>query len=177
MVTFIYRLFGASVLDQDVYEELERNPATIAQALTVVVLASVAGAIGAGLTDDRTVPTLALVTAISIGLWLAWAMLAFQIGTRVLPEPGTHATWGELLRTTGFAAAPGLFQVFGGLTPWPLTIFAISLLWMLAAMTMALQRALDYRRIWRAFAVAGASAALIVLIAMLASLALTPAVR
>ena len=104
-------------------------------------------------------------------------MLAFQIATRLLPEPGTHATWGELLRTTGFAAAPGLFQVFGGLTPWPLPIFVLSLLWMLAAMTMALQRALDYRRVWRALAVAGASAALIMLIATLASLALTPPVR
>ena len=49
--------------------------------------------------------------------------------------------------------------------------------WMFAAMVMALQRALDYRRAWRALAVAGVSAGLILLIAALASLAMAPRLR
>ncbi|HEX5214034.1 MAG TPA: hypothetical protein VFV98_01155 [Vicinamibacterales bacterium] len=177
MVTFLHRLFGASVLDQDVYEELEHTPATIGQAGAVVILASVAAGIGAGLSGGGGVRTIAAASAISVVLWLAWAMLAFQIGTRLLPEAGTHATWGELLRTTGFAAGPGLLQVFGAITPWPWTIFIASWIWMFAAMAMALQRALDYRHVWRAFAVAGASAALILLIVMLAGVAMVAGLR
>jgi len=177
MGTFLYRLLGASVLDPDMYEELEHNPATISQAVAVVVLASVAGGIGAGFAADHAMRTIAIGSVISIGLWLAWAMLAFQIGTRLLPEPGTHATWGQLLRTTGFAAAPGLLQVFGAISAWAEPIFVASLLWMFAAMVMALQRALDYRRAWRALAVAGVSAGLILLIAALASLAMAPRLR
>jgi hypothetical protein len=81
------------------------------------------------------------------------------------------------VRTTGFAATPGLLQVFGAVTPWAEELFIASLLWMFAAMVVALQRALDYRRPWRAFAVAGTSAALALLIVTLASLAFAPTVR
>ena len=177
MTLFLYRMLGASVLDRDMYEELEHNPSTTGEALAVVILASIAGGIGAGFSGDDVWRSLLVASAISVALWLAWAMLAFQIGTRLLPEAGTHATWGELLRTTGFAATPGLLQVFGVMNPWSEPIFVASLLWMFAAMVVALQRALDYQRPWRAVAVAGVSAALVLLIATLGSLAFTPAVR
>ena len=177
MTLFLYRMLGASVLDGDMYEELEHNPSTTAEAFAVVVLASIAGGIGAGYSGDGAWVSLSIASLISVVLWLAWAMLAFQIGTRLLPETGTHATWGELLRTTGFAATPGQLHLFGAFTPWTEAILVASLLWMFAAMVLALQRALDYRRAWRAFAVAGVSAALVLLIATLASLAFAPTVR
>ena len=177
MTLFLNRMLGASVLNGDMYEELERNPATTGEAVAVVVLASIAGSLGTGFSGDDVWMRLAVASLMSLALWLAWAMLAFQIGTRLLPEAGTHATWGELLRTTGFAATPGLLQVFGAVTPWASELFIASVLWMFAAMVLALQRALDYRRPWRAFAVAGTSAALVLLIATLASLAFASTVR
>ena len=43
----------------------------------------------------------------------AWALLTLQIGSRLLPDSRTRVDMGELLRTTGFAATPGLLRVFG----------------------------------------------------------------
>ena len=108
---FVYRLTGAAVFSGGMYEELEANPATTIEAFAVVVLASLAWGVGAAGWDASAFPTFAIATVIAIILWMAWAMLAFQIGTRLLPEPQTHATWGELLRTTGFAASPGLLAI------------------------------------------------------------------
>ena len=39
--------------------------------------------------------------------WLIWVGLTYMIGTRLLPMATTEATFGQVLRTTGFSAAPG----------------------------------------------------------------------
>ena len=44
-------------------------------------------------------------------LWYLWAYLTFWIGTRMLAEPQTRGTYGEVLRTLGFATAPGISSV------------------------------------------------------------------
>ena len=51
---------------------------------------------------------------------------------------------GELLRTIGFAAAPGLLLVLGVLPGLAVPIFVMASLWMLAAMIVAVRQALDY---------------------------------
>jgi hypothetical protein len=71
----------------------------------------------------------------------------------LLPEPDTRADHGELLRTIGFASAPGLIRVFGivpGLTAF---VFAVAGGWMLVAMVIAVRQALDYKSTWRAIGV------------------------
>ena len=45
--------------------------------------------------------------------WYVWAYLTYLIGTKLFPEPQTRADHGELLRTIGFASAPGLIRVVG----------------------------------------------------------------
>ena len=45
--------------------------------------------------------------------WYIWAFIIYFIGTKLLPEPQTKSNVGELLRTIGFASAPGLIRVFG----------------------------------------------------------------
>jgi hypothetical protein len=87
-------------------------------------------------------------------------MLALQIGTRVLAAPRTHATWGELLRTTGFAAAPGFLQVFAVFPGARMPIFVATGLWMFAAMVVGVRHALDYPSTPRALAVCALAAAL-----------------
>ncbi len=85
--------------------------------------------------------------------WYVWAFLTYYIGTRLLPEPQTQADHGQLLRTIGFASAPGLIRVLGiipGLAP---IVFAVAGVWMLIAMVIAVRQALDYTNTWRAVGV------------------------
>ena len=79
--------------------------------------------------------------------------LTFEVGVRVLPGARTHADVGELLRTIGFAAVPGLLLAFGALPGLAVPIFAMASLWMLAAMIVAVRQALDYTSTARAIAV------------------------
>ncbi len=150
MGLYLYRLMGAAMLDAAVYEGVEADRSTTVQATLTVVLASLAAGIGAGGWYGVHPLTLVVVSVIACITWLAWAVMVFHIGTRMLPEAQTRVTLGELLRTTGFAAAPGLLQVFAMLPAMSLPVFAGTWLWMLAAMVVAVQHALDFRTVWRA---------------------------
>lgn len=57
------------------------------------------------------------------------------------------------MRTLGFAAAPGLLQVFGVFREITTFVFLLSAAWMLAAMVVALRQALDYTNTTRALLV------------------------
>lgn len=50
----------------------------------------------------------------------------------------------------GFAAAPGLLLVFAIISGLDFIVRLAALVWMLAAMVVAVQAALDYREGWRA---------------------------
>ena len=99
--------------------------------------------------------TFVLTSSVALVTWVAWAMLAFQIGTRLLPGPETSATLGQLLRTTGFAAAPGLLQVFALLPAMAVPVFSVTTAWMFAAMVVGVRHTLDYRSLDRRFLSAG----------------------
>ena len=110
---FIMRLIGAISLDAAIYEEVEADPAANGQALLVVLLSSLATGIGARGFGEVTLQSILYFTALALIGWAAWALVTFEIGYRVMPAPQTRSDVGELLRTTGFAATPGLFRVFG----------------------------------------------------------------
>jgi hypothetical protein len=176
MGLFAYRLLGAAMLDAGMYEGIEADSRTTTQALAAVILASLAAGIGAGdWLGDRTV-TLAVVTALAVITWSAWAMLVFQIGTRVMPEADTRADWGQLLRTTGFASSPGLLLVLGVMASGRPVVFALAGAWMFVAMVFGVKHALDYRGAGRAVAVCGLAVALALGLAFAASALITPAV-
>jgi len=153
MTLYLYRLMGAATLDAGMYEGVEADRGTTLQAAVTVVLASLAAGIGAGGWYGLSAATMVAVSATACLTWVAWAFMVYHIGTRMLPEPQTSVTLGELLRTTGFAAAPGLLQVFAMLPAMSVPIFVGTWIWMLAAMVIAVQHALDYRSVWRAVGV------------------------
>ena len=94
----------------DLYEEVEADSSATGQAMGVVVLASLAAGIGIGLPFG--VGGLVAGTVVSLLGWLIWAGLTHFIGTHILPTPDTESTWGQVLRTTGFSVAPGMFRIF-----------------------------------------------------------------
>ena len=162
MTTFLYRLMGAAMLDGGTYEQLEHDRHATWQAALVVLLSSVATGTGAGLLGLAGPIGFARVGLIALVTWIAWAVLTLQIGSRALPEPQTRSDTGEMMRTIGFAATPGLLQVFAIIPGVAVPVFAITTAWMFAAMVVAIQHALDYTSVGRALAVCGVAAVIII---------------
>jgi hypothetical protein len=104
---------------------------------------------------EATLTFFATASVIALLGWAAWALLTFEIGTRLLPTADTRADPGELLRTLGFAAAPGLIQGLGAFPEAQRPIFVIAVLWTVAASVVAVRQALDYTSTARALAVCG----------------------
>jgi hypothetical protein len=153
MGSFAYQILGALALDPSIYEYVEaRRPSTVA-AVTVVIASSLAAGIGAAGLAGPTLTNLILICGMALATWLAWAGLILYVGGLILPERQTRVDYGELVRTIGFAAAPGLFQIFGLFTTIAVPVFVVSWIWMLAAMIVAVRQALDFQSTWRAVGV------------------------
>jgi hypothetical protein len=150
--SFLQRLVGAAALDAAIYEDVEADRRATAQAFAVVLLSSLAGGIGASGLSGGPV-NVAFFSMVSLLSWAAWALVTYAIGAHLLPEPQTRADVGELLRTTGFAATPGLLSVLAIMTPLAKPVFAVTAVWMLVAMVVAVRQALDYTTTTRAVAV------------------------
>ena len=151
-MTFTQRLIGASMLDAQVYEDLEADPSATSQAALVVLLSSVAAGVGSG---GARLDAQAIIAGTLAGFagWISWAALTYLLGTHLLPEPQTRSNIGELLRTLAFAAAPGILRVVGAIPVLGWLAFWVTSGWMLAAMVVAVRQALDYRSTLRAVAV------------------------
>ena len=149
MATIQERMMRAAKLDVALYEEVEADPTSMGQATAVVVMASVAAGIGGGGgASGLIVGTLAALIS-----WYIWAYMTYFIGTRLLPEPQTSADHVELLRTTGFSAAPGLIRILAIFGIMREFIFLVAGVWMLVAMVIAVRQALDYTSTGRAVGV------------------------
>lgn len=136
--TIVDRMIGAARLDIPTYEEVEHDESLTAQAALVVVLAAVARAIG-GLDGGSTHVLSGLMTALS--MWLVWAGITYLIGDKML---GGTATWGELLRTLGFAQAPGILAVVGVFGPLSGVTELVVSIWLLVTGIVAIRQALDF---------------------------------
>src|SRR5690349_16685227 len=113
MNKFVRRLIGAAVLDVATYEEVEADVRATPQALAVVVLSAMAAGLGARGFGPQQTSSLFMAAIAALLAWAAWALLTFEIGARLLPERDTQADVGQLLRTIGFASAPGILRVAG----------------------------------------------------------------
>ena len=176
MTTFARRVLGAAFLEARIYEEVEADRRASRQAVGVVLLSSIAGGIGlSGLGGSSPQSLVAGVVGTLAG-WIAWATLTYLIGTRVLPEPRTKADTGELLRTIGFASAPGFLRVLGVVPFVGLLCYSLASIWMLVAMVVAVRQALDYRSIGRAIGVCVLGWALSLLVAAVIGILFGPTV-
>ena len=151
MASLTDRMIRAAKLDATLYEEVEADRDATGQAMSVVILSSLA----MGLSSLSRVGIIGLVggTLVALAGWFVWALITYWIGTRLLPEPQTEADLGQMLRTIGFSSSPGILRILGiipGL--WELMVFATGIS-MLAAMVVAVREALDYRGTGRALGV------------------------
>jgi hypothetical protein len=136
--SIVDRMRGAATLDVNTYEEVEADQTATGQAAIVVAIVAAAQAIGAIRGGGPGI--IAAVIGSLLG-WLLWSGVTYFIGTRLF---GGTATWGELLRTIGFAQSPGVLAVLGiiPLLGW-IVRFAVAI-WILIAGIIAIRQALDF---------------------------------
>ena len=147
----IGRMIGAARLHPHTFEEVEADSSATYQALLIVVLVGLATGVGSlGVGGVR-----GLIGGVAIALvgWALWAGITYLIGTTLFRTAETHASWGQLARTLGFAQSPGIFKVFGLVPVVGPIIFIAVFAWQLAAMVIAVRQALDYSSTWRAIGV------------------------
>jgi hypothetical protein len=149
MSVLVDRMVRAAKLDVRLFEEVEGDRGSQMQAVGVVVLASVAFGIGTGAGIGGVVSG----TIAGVLGWYLWALITYIVGTRFLPEATTRADHGELLRTMGFANAPGVVSVLGVIPGLRGIAIAVAQVWMLVAAIIAIRSALDYRSTTRAVVV------------------------
>ncbi|HEX2276009.1 MAG TPA: YIP1 family protein [Candidatus Tectomicrobia bacterium] len=128
---------GAALLHSDTYEEVEADQTATGQAAGVVALVAVAQAIGGA--GEGGFGVLAGAISALLG-WLLWAGITYLIGAKLL---GGTATWGELLRTLGFAQTPGVLYVLGFIPVLGGIIRFVVAIWVLIAGVIAIRQALD----------------------------------
>lgn len=151
MASFTERVVGAAKLDVRIFEEVEADTSATGQAMAVVLLASLSGGLAA-LGHGMSLGIVSTAIGSLVG-WFLWAFLTYWIGTKLMPEPQTQSNLGELLRTIGFASAPGILGILGGAPLFGWIISFVIAVWMLVAMVIAVRQALDYQSTGRAVVV------------------------
>ncbi len=132
------RMRGAAMLDVATYEEVEADTTATGQAAIVVGIVAICGAIGGIREGSSGVIAGVLGAFIS---WMVWAGVTFVVGEKMF---GGTATWGELLRTLGFAQAPGVLYLLGIIPVLgTLVQFAVAI-WIMVAGVIAIRQALDF---------------------------------
>ena len=115
------------------------------------------GALATGIGSLTEGGWLGFIFGIVVGLvgWAVWAWMNYYLGTRLFKEPQTHADWGQMARTMGFAYTPRLLAVLS-VIPIPLLrslVFLGVAVWSWVAMVIAVRQALDYKSTARAVGV------------------------
>ena len=136
--SFTDRMIAAAKLDIDLYEEVEADTDATLQAAGVVALAAIASGIGG--IDGGASGILGGILGAVVG-WLLWAGITYLIGDKLL---GGTASWGELLRTLGFAQAPSVLLVLAIVPVLGLIVATVVGIWVLVASVIAIRQALDF---------------------------------
>ncbi len=139
--SIIDRMIRAARLEPQVYEEVEHDQSATGQALLVVVLGAIAAGIGA---LSGGIGGLIVGVILALVGWAAYAFVAYWVGTNFFKGPKTEATWGQLLRTLGFASSPRVLLVLGIIPVVGLFIWIAVFIWTLVTTVIAIRQALDF---------------------------------
>lgn len=151
MARMLQRIFSAALLNPQIYKEVEADQQASRQALVVVLLSSMAA--GIAYFPQGGLAALIAGTLLALLGWYIWAELIYLIGVRSFPAPQTRTSHRQLLRTLGFASAPGILRVVGLIPRSNGVIFLLATIWTLLAMIVATRQACHYSSLLRAFLV------------------------
>lgn len=147
--SLVGRMVRAARLEVNLYEEVEVDATALPQALLVVIIANLAIGLGSALGILITAGAVWFPWAFLWGFgaivgWFIWGFIVYLIGTRIFRGTQTSATYGELLRTIGFSASPGVIGFFRFIPLLGFTIWLAAVGWQLVAMVIAARQALDF---------------------------------
>lgn len=141
------RMLRAARLDVALYNEVEADLNATTQALTVVVISALAGGIGTAIGAAMAGRPVGIVGGLVGGIlaeligWAVWSYVMYFVGTRFF---GGTATYGELLRTLGFAYSPGVLQILRFIPVLGGIITLVVFIWRIATGFVAIREALDF---------------------------------
>lgn len=138
------RLIGILKLDIDTYEEVEHDESAMSQALTVVGVVAVLGAIGTGLSSGDgggLVGAISSLLGALIGWWVG-AWVTYKVGTSLF-KGQADATHQEMLRVLGFAQAPMALGVFAFIPVVGPILGVVGWVWSLCTYFIAVRQGLD----------------------------------
>jgi len=162
----VNRMLRAARLEVPLYEQVEADLTATNQALLVVVLVAVASGLGAaigasiaGTSAGGLIGRLVsgLLTAL-IG-WAVWSYVVYFVGTRFF---GGTATYGELLRTLGFAESPSVLLIFSFIPVLGGILSLVVGIWTLVSSFIATRQALDIDNTKTFFTILIGAAALLI---------------
>jgi len=151
-MTFGDRVLGALKLDANTFEDIERDPTAMGQAVGIIALAALASNLGQIWRLGFGVMLIGVCSSL-VG-YLLWAAVVWVAGTKLMPDPATKADFPETFRTIAFAAAPGLLGVVT-IVPFlgwllMLVLTPVILIWTMVAMVIAVRQVLDYTETFKA---------------------------
>lgn len=155
MSSFQNRVIGALRLQAATFEEVEHDATATSQAAIIVIGGAISSAL-ASLAYFSLLGFGGFATAAIVGviirpiMWVVGSYVLLMVGTKLMPGKNTEADLGQLLRCTGFAAAPMLGGIIGIIPILGWLIAFLLGLWSLAATVVAVKAALDYDDIVKA---------------------------
>ncbi len=136
----------AARLDKSFYEEVEHDASYSQDALIVVILASLVGALGAfisgviGRSFGVAIGGFILSLVLGVAGYYLWVFVAQWIGTKFFKGTGD---FGEVQRALGFAYAPRLLNVLSFVPCLGGVIGIVAWLWSIATGFIAIRQSLD----------------------------------
>ena len=140
-------LLDCLLLKRDAYEHVEEHNGYTYYALAVILVTSFTGGFRRSIEGQPFSLGYVLFTLSS---WAALTGVAFALGTTLMKSKETHATFGQMWPTLGFAQLPALFYLF--ILVVPLIGIAV-FVWQSYTTVLAIQTALDYPKMLKAVAV------------------------
>jgi hypothetical protein len=169
--SIVDRMMRAAKLEVPLYEEVEADTTATNQALMVVVLVAIASGIGAGIAagiagSSAGVLVARLVSGLLSALlgWAVWSYVVYFVGTRFF---GGTATYGELLRTLGFAESPSVLLLFSFIPIVGGILSLVVAIWTIVTSFIATRQALDIDNVKTFFTILIGAVALIIVIAII----------
>jgi hypothetical protein len=167
------RMIRAARLSVPLYEEVEADTTATTQALTVVVIVSLASGIGSALAASMNQTGGSIIGGLIGGIisaligWAVWSWVIYFVGTKIF---GGVATYGEVLRTLGFAETPGVLSILVFIPVLGPLLALVGGIWVLVASFIATRQALDISNGKTVGAIIVAIIALIIVVAIVGAI-------
>jgi hypothetical protein len=144
--SIVDRMLGFLMLNDRVIKDVERDTNATSQALVVVVLAAIAGAIGAigGQENQNLVASLLFGAISSIAGWIVFSVIAYFVGATLFATSQTSVTIGQVLRVVGFAQTPKLIGVLGFIPVLGGIASLVAWIWFIVVAIVAIRTAFEF---------------------------------